>query len=140
MVRNILALLGGYISTIILTIPMTFVLVMVFAEYRETMLEFAQNPETTVRPPFVPVLINLILGLPISVVGGAVCAAIAKDRIRMVQILAGVVVALGGLHAITNWNGFQPNWYLAGLPIVGALGIVIGGTWWAKRAGPARGL
>ena len=137
MVRNILALIAGYILTAALTFAIAIVLALIFSEYREAMEEFMNDKTTDVRPPFLPVLMNLILGFPAAIIGGILCAAIARNRVCMVLILAGLTAVLGGVLASNEWNGFQPNWYLASLPVVGSIGVAIGGLWWAKRAGPA---
>ena len=86
----------------------------------------------------------VVLSLIAAVVGGLVCAAIAR-RVGPTRALAVVVLVLGVLNAVMNMNkplpgprvgditpfeaaqkATQPAWYLWSLPVIGAAGCLIG--------------
>jgi hypothetical protein len=93
-------------------------------------------------------VISFVLGLIAAVVGGYVCAAIAKNS-KAPMILAGIVLVLGLLIAIpvlmtpdsgtvqgregnvgnfeAMQNAKQPGWVAILNPIVGAIGVIYGG-------------
>lgn len=126
MIRNILGVIVGYIVIMILTGAMILALVLIFPEYRDMMKQMEAGG-TSQSPPTLPVAINLALGLPINLVAGYLCARIASNARRSTQVFAGIVVVFGIMYFFSARGGVQPTWYLAGLPIVGVIGILLGG-------------
>jgi hypothetical protein len=92
------------------------------------------------------ILISVVLGLIAAIIGGYVCALIAKSS-RATQVLAGIVLVLGLLVAIpaltandirpnvrpkqvpniqAMQNARTPKWFALLNPIVSAVGILVG--------------
>lgn len=87
-----------------------------------------------------------------ALVGGAVCALIAKS-LTPVKVLAGMVLVLGAAAAVVGVQrpepgerkpgltvrealeqGREPNWYLIANPIIGAAGVFVSGMMVRKKA------
>lgn len=114
-------------------------------------MPFSYNPTT------LWLATSFSLGLLSAVVGGVVCAAIAKSG-KAPSILAGVVLVLGLLMAIPTitaapdkklkvrdatvsnidamMNAVQPTWVILLNPFLGAAGTLLGASF-KRRSGPA---
>ncbi len=123
MLRSVLAVVVGYVVLAVCTTLMIGALGRAFPEYNRA-------EESHAAPPLLPVVLNLLLGVPCAAVGGFTTAWLAR-RAPLVHAaaLAVIVLALGGLYALTMSGGPQPTWYLVLLPVCGAVGIFAGG--WA---------
>lgn len=92
------------------------------------------------------IVISVVLGLIAAIIGGYVCALIAKSS-RAAQVLAGIVLVLGLLVAIpaltandprpnvrprevpnmqAMQNARSPKWVALLNPIIGAVGVLVG--------------
>ena len=121
MLRNLLAVVSGYLVLAILTMLSILLLMVAFPDY-------AAAGASETEPPLVPVLCNLFLGTFAAFVGGYCTAFVAREhRLRCVVVLAGIVLVLGIVHWITGRGGPRPDWYLALLPVTGSLGVLFGG-------------
>jgi len=126
MLRSILSIVVGYIVMAALVVVADFALAAVFPEYREA-------GEQEIAPPALPVAVNLGCGLVAAAAGGFAAARIARRaRFGHALVLAGLLLAFGAVYALAGWNGVQPNWYLALLPLAGAIGATAGGSLGAK--------
>lgn len=68
---------------------------------------------------------NLVLSFAAAVAGGFACAWIAGPlRLAAVGVLAVIVLALG---LLMEGGGGQPGWYPVLIPLLGVLGVGIGG-------------
>lgn len=107
----------------------------------------------TYDPSSIWVVISFVLSFAAAVIGGLVCAAVARTA-RGPRVLAGVILVLGILFALPGIfrssdapatragsvsamdalrQGRQPTWIALLNPIVGALGVVVGAGLFAQR-------
>jgi hypothetical protein len=120
MLRSILAVVAGYLALAVLTMVCVYGLTLVFPDYA-----LAGQTGST---PTLPVVFNLVLGTACAAAGGYLTAWIAsRKRMVHVLVLAGLVFVFGIGHAFYGWGGPQPGWYLAWLPLLGAVGVLAGG-------------
>jgi len=118
MIRSILAVLGGYGAMVALTMAMFAVL----TGFLDT------EPEPGILPPTWFMLVVLGLGVLWSAAGGWVCARIAdRSRWKHVGWLSSIVLTLGVLMAFAPEMDGVPSWYRFGLPIIGGVGVLLGG-------------
>jgi peptidoglycan/LPS O-acetylase OafA/YrhL len=105
----------------------TVVMMALFPDYRN--LEEEGTPL-----PLLPVILNLAMGCLAGVGGGFVAAFLAR-RARWLHagILALLVFVAGVVYAFVKSGGPQPDWYLALLPVTGAISIVAGGGLGSRR-------
>lgn len=93
------------------------------------------------------IALSIVLGLVAAVAGGRVCVAVARDY-GTVKVLAGVVLVVGLTLALLQLgasvgpsvrppdtgtmeamqNARQPTWLLFVNPVIGALGVLYGGS------------
>lgn len=139
--RKILAVITGYISTAII-IFITF-----------TILYFILGADGSFEPNSYRVsttwiILSIILGLIASLIGGYICMLIGKDK-NTILILAGIVLVLGIIIAVPELGSYneaadlmrssdtsnmeamqnakQPDAILILNPILGAIGVWLGG-------------
>jgi len=140
MARTIVAVIAGYITMFVLvsaTIMCTFLLMGAEWAFKPNSFDASNGW----------IVMSLVANLVIGIIGGIVCAIIAKGR-KAPAILALVVFALGLLFAIpalvanranTNvvrtgnvtlteamQNAREPVWVPFTFPIIGAVGVLIG--------------
>ncbi len=108
-------------------------------------------------PSAIWAIMSVLLGLVGAILGGAACAAVARQK-NAAKILAVIVLVLGFAFVIpmvtgsgetptgprpdevamteAMQNAQQPLWTALINPVVGALGVLIGGGMLAKREEP----
>lgn len=138
--RNVAAVVVGYLTMFVL------VMVLFTGLYQILGANRAFQPESyTVSATWA--VISQVLGLVAAILGGVVCARIAGDH-KAVTYLAALVFALGVVFAIPSLtagdvalaeraadvgnleamqNAVTPVWIAILTPIVGAIGVLIGG-------------
>ena len=136
--RAILGVILGYLAMVV-------VVVVSF-----TALQFGLGTEKVFKPASYEassmfLACAIVISVIAAVIGGLACAAIAR-RPKPVLALAIVVLVLGAINAATHMNvrateprlgnispmeaaqrATQPAWYLWSLPVIGAVGALIGG-------------
>lgn len=129
MLRSILAVILGYVAMIAATLVTSGVLAVV-------LVGGVPNAESRGTPPTSYIVANLIAGAACAVAGGWVAARLAPARPRLhAAVLAALTLGLGVQFAVSQRGGPHPGWYLVLLPVVGALGVMLGG---ALRRAPRR--
>ncbi|QQS08294.1 MAG: hypothetical protein IPK69_09845 [Phycisphaerales bacterium] len=137
-VRSVLAILAGFVSMAIPT--MGVFAVSAFAFGREVLM-----PEDQARAPVWFSLGIMVVGLACTMLGGFVCAKVARSWMP-VMFFAAIVLVFGIFSAIGNErkpepgpevaempileavaHSKEPTWLAFGNPIVGALGVLLGG-------------
>jgi SAM-dependent methyltransferase len=112
--RSIIAVLGGYLA------------MAVVAGITTGIATKAMLPSVTAPPTESYLMVNLVLGLVASGLGGWLTAKLAPNEIwRHVGALAGLTLVLGALSGVTNH--VQPLWYKFAIVAAGVLGVGIGG-------------
>ncbi|MCA9311970.1 MAG: hypothetical protein KDA21_12235 [Phycisphaerales bacterium] len=137
MVRNVLGVIAGYVLVLALTGIMTLCLMLIFPAYREWGLKVAENPESTTLPPLptTAIITNMVLGLPVAMAGGYLCARIAKHARGTTLVFAAIFLVAGVGYYFAGRGGPQPGWYLAALPPIGAVGVLLGGALFRRGGG-----
>lgn len=119
MFRSVLAVLAGYLA-------MAFCVIVV-----NLLIALAIGMPFTEEPPEVPIglcVLNLAIAGPCGYLGGLVTASIARrSKLTHAQVLAGITLVLGIGMAVRSPSYGGPAWYLYGLPVIGALGVIIAG-------------
>ena len=147
MLRTVLGVLAGYLAMSVISLLGLAILRVVFA-FREG---------TTVASGLWAGA-NCVIGLVAAIMGGLAAAAIGRHPRRLpVKVLAGVVLLLGLILAVFQLGGepfplpegktvaeltfmeagavaVSPTWYNFAIPLIGSLGVMIGG----HLAAPAR--
>jgi hypothetical protein len=72
------------------------------------------------------IVVNLLCGLAAAWLGGMVALRVAKGETDAVLGLAGLVFLMGVITALGN-KGQQPSWYAWTLPVLGVVGVLVGG-------------
>ncbi len=119
MLLTIGAVLAGFVT-------MTLVVVVTTMLAARVMLPEApsggmQSPTTAY------IAVNLLCGLAAAWLGGMVAARIAEADQTAVLALAGLVLVMGAASALGSGRGAQPTWYVWTIPIVGVVGVLLGG-------------
>ena len=151
MLRTVLGVLAGYLVMSVISLLGLAILWVVFGA------EAAFREGTTVASGLWAGA-NCAIGLAAAVVGGLVAAAIGRHPTRLpVKVLAGLVLVLGLILAFFQLGGepfplpegktvaeltfieagavaVSPTWYNFAIPLIGSLGVMIGG----HLAAPAR--
>ncbi len=147
MLRAIGAVIVGYVA----------MFVMVFATFSAAYL--AMGADRAFRPESYEVsgiwlVLSLVLSFVAAVVGGLICAAMARGS-KAPVILAAVVLVVGLLTAIPSFTApppsdvrtaevgnmaamqkaHQPGWFSILVPVVGVVGVLVG----ARLVKPGRG-
>jgi hypothetical protein len=127
MFRSCAAVVLGYIAMTVCVVIGTAGLVALFPDYKTA-------EEEGTPPPLVPVILNLAMGCLAGVAGGFVAAYLAR-RARWLHagVLALLVFVASVVYAFLMSGGAQPGWYLALLPVTGAISIVAGGGLGSRR-------
>ncbi len=127
MLRSILSVVVGYLSIAVATMLSTWLLTVAFGLP-------LQPADPSFRPPTPYVAASLVSGFAIAILGGFVAARIApRSPRRHALVLAALVLAFGVMFSLMNRTGPHPGWYLLLLPIVGFLGVVLGGRMGERR-------
>lgn len=147
MLRAILSVIIGYIvMAIIVAIAFT---IMQLALGTESVFKPASWEPSTLF-----VACALVISIIAAIVGGLVCAAIARTG-TPVKALAGIVLVIGLISAALQMslpapgprpaevspmdsasNARSPMWYNFTLPFIGAAGVIIGGALMRKTPAP----
>lgn len=146
MLRKILGVILGYI------VMAVFIFMTFSGFYLAIGADGAYNPGTY-DVSILWISVSSVLGLVAAIIGGYICAKIAGDR-RTAIILAGIVlglgIALGIMQAmapvppeevrtgdVSNFDAMQksrqPVWLAFLNPLIGAVGIYIGGGLGGKK-------
>jgi hypothetical protein len=145
MIRNILAVVAGYLSM------MVAVFILLTAAYFAFGTERAFEPGSY-RTSFIWCIASLVLGLPAAVLGGWICSRIAASS-WAVSALVFLVVALGALIAVPTFSSQPaatprpadvpnleamtkaqtPSWVALLNIVVGAGGVYLGGRCCARK-------
>lgn len=148
MLRPVLAVVTGYLAIAV------FVMVVFSAVWLALGASFAFRPDT-VEVSVGWMLMAVPVNLAAAVLGGLTCAWMSKGTSgRPVQVLAGAVLALGVLSAAMSLSAgspapppgtdlttfaaaqyaVQPAWYEFTLPVIGVVGVLLGGALGRRRA------
>ncbi len=146
MIRKILAVVGGYVAMavfVMVTFSIAYLIIGVEASYRPDSYDVSA----------VWIVISITLSVVGAILGGFVCAVIAKDG-QVAKILAGIVFVIGLALALVGAaadrpepeprgpdvsvfeamnKSRQPLWISFLNPLIGAVGIICGGMLWAGR-------
>lgn len=126
MLRNILSIIVGYIVMAACTM----------LGIVGCMLAAGMPLDPKAMPDSLPLAYlvgTLALGTLAAAVGGFITAVIACRKPPVEgYILAGLVLALGVLYALTSHDPVQPVWYVWCLPPTGALGVAAGALAYSK--------
>ncbi len=147
MVRNIAGVVVGYIS-IALTIFISFTLLYLVLGTEGSFEEESYDVST------IWIIISFILGLAAAILGGYLCGLISKN-FNAVIFLAGFVLVLGMAMAIFSIDAanqevqelrkgevavfdamqkaMQPAFIMLLNPMIGAMGVSMGGKIWKKK-------
>ena len=140
MLKNILGVIGGYISmAVVVFVCFTIAYLVLGAE--------GSFQEGTYDVSFVWVIISIVLGFLAAMLGGFVCILIAGKK-KAAMFLAGLVFVLGIIFAIPAMsasdedkplirdssvdnmeamqNAIQPTWMSLLNPLLGAFGVMVG--------------
>lgn len=131
MLRSVLSVVMGYVAIVLSTV----IVVMLAARVMGLPLDPSQ---ATTPPPQSYILGNLVLGTLCAALGGYVTGHIAfRAPMRHAFVLTAIVLVAGLVYALTDSSPAHPRWYLAMLPITGAIGVVLGGMLAAGTASPS---
>ena len=120
MLRSAGAVVGGYAAMAVGTILM-FAVIM---KARGVKMEEAMGEVPTTAFS----LSILVAGMFWAMLGGWLCARIATDPSwTEVFVLAGLVVLLGAASTMSEQYQHTQIWYRIGLPVVGCVGVLLGG-------------
>ncbi|MEQ8770788.1 MAG: hypothetical protein RIB60_09810 [Phycisphaerales bacterium] len=138
MVRAVLGVIGGYLS----------VAMIVFTSF--SLAFFAMGPDRAYQPGSYEVsttwlAVSIVLTIIAALLGGWICALIAKPGSKAPLVLAGVVLVLGLVSAAFGMQmddpglraedvgvleamqeSRQPVWLLFLNPVIGAVGVLLG--------------
>lgn len=140
MVRKLLAVFAGYAVMAIL-VMLGFSMVWFAPEQA-----FVSRESLEVKSGFV--YYTLVMSFVAAMIGGYVCGKIGRNK-TCVPVLAGVVLVAGLAMAVNSTrkekphfspdqlaamsiqekaeHGRQPDWYSFAMPVLGAVGVLIGG-------------
>lgn len=129
MVRGIAAVIAGYVIMAAIVMAGTFALVAAFVPGGvAAMRAMRDNPAAMPKPSPRYYSMNIALSLVAAIVGGWVAAQIAGPAPRGYVIsLAVVVLAMGLVSGFAPGSRGQATWYKLAIPLIGALGVAIGG-------------
>lgn len=126
MLRSILAILAGHL-TMILGVTSTLAILMFAARD-----QLPREPGPFHGPAWI-LWVEIVSGLAVAVLGGYVCALVARRReLLHGLVLAGIVLALGLLSAAME-SGMKPLWSSIAVTAVGVLGVIAGARWRAAH-------
>ncbi|HWB76923.1 MAG TPA: hypothetical protein VG755_18275 [Nannocystaceae bacterium] len=126
MLRSILAILAGYVTMIL---GVTSTLAILFFAVRD---ELPREPGPFTGPQWI-LWVEIASSLAVAVLGGYVCALVARRReVLHGLVLAGIVLALGLLSAAME-SGMKPMWSSIGVMLAGVLGVIAGARWRASH-------
>lgn len=139
MVRNILGVIAGYVV-------MALFIFLTFSVAYLAMGSTGAFRPNTFDPSMLWIVVSFFLAFVAALIGGYVCALIARTK-RAPQILAGIVIVLGILVAVSalrttdtrpnvrtgdvpNMEAMQkartPTWVALLNPVIGAVGVMVG--------------
>lgn len=148
MLRPILAVVTGYLAIA------AFVMVAFSAVWLALGASFAFRPGT-VEVTAGWMLMAVPVNLAAAILGGLTCTWMSRSASgRPVQVLAGLVLALGILSAVLSLSAdppapppgtdlttfaaaqyaVQPSWYEFTLPVIGVVGVLLGGVLGRRRS------
>jgi hypothetical protein len=117
MVRSVLAVIAGYATMVIFTLCLFAVIQFVWPDAFPTPEAF---PSTMIA------VIIIVFGLLSAVVGGFICAVIARtEPLKHGIALSALVLVMSIISALTSPIE-QPIWYTAGLTVAGCIGALFG--------------
>ncbi len=116
MLRSIGAVLAGYATIVVGTLVLFAVLGATHG-----------RPDPKLAPPLWYTLVVLAAGIVFAAIGGFVCAWVAaQSEWKHALWLAGLCLALGIASSFSPEYSVTPAWYRFGLPVVGAVGVLLG--------------
>jgi hypothetical protein len=119
MLRNILAVIAGYVAMAIATLISIAILAPIYG------VPMGAQSAPAVLPMGYLVL-NVLSGFAAAICGGFVAVRIA-GRTRPAMFLAALVLVLGIAFAVSERGRHPaPAWYFAAIPLAGVAGIVVG--------------
>jgi hypothetical protein len=126
MLRSFLAILAGYVT---LVLGVTSTLAILFFVARDA---FPTEPGPFAGPSWV-LVVEIISGFAVAVLGGYVCALVARRRELAHGLVLGGAALLLGMLTATMEEGMKPLWSSIGVALAGAIGIVLGAAWRAAH-------
>jgi hypothetical protein len=119
LLRSVLAILAGYVTMVL---GVTSTLAILFFVARDA-LPATPGP---FRGPGWVLWLELGCGLAAAVLGGYVCALVARRRELLHAVVLGGFALLLGLIGSGAEAGLKPQWSSIAIAIVGAIGPVLG--------------
>lgn len=126
MFRSILAVLAGYV-TMVLGVMST--LAILFFAARDA---FPKEPGPFTGPSWV-LWVEIGSGLLVAVLGGYVCALVARRRELAHGLALGGLGLVLGLLSASMEAGAKPLWSSIGVSLAGAIGVTLGAAWRAAH-------
>ena len=127
--RSIGAVLGGYLTMVL---GVSTLLALLFFAFRD---DFPREPGPYEGPAIVLVL-ELLGGFIAAVVGGFVCALIARRaEMKHAYALVALLVPLSAISLYVD-AGLKPLWSSLLTPVVAIAGVLLGARLRARRASP----
>jgi len=121
MVRSVLAVIAGFlVTTMIVMIATVITAQLMFGEMTEDML-------ATFTPTPTYLVINILYGVLAAMIGGYYTAWVARRLpVRHGMALALLILIMGVVTIFVEQQGNQPVWYSYVMPVLGAMGAVMG--------------
>ena len=122
--RKIMAVLGGYVVMAVVVVAGLLLLGLACGVALE---------EQT--PPLSYMLCALVVAFGAALAGGFCCRRIDKlGTGHTTLVLAGLILVVGVVSAFVEDMAAQPLWYRFGIPVLGSLGVLLGGGLLVNRA------
>jgi len=123
MARSILAVIGGYAVTVVCVVALDF-------GFGALVPGGRGSPSS---PPTSLMVLNVAFGIPCAVLGGYVCALIARRAEVMHALVLGIVAEAMSIASLILQLGSQPLWYGLALVLIVLPSMLAGGYLRANR-------
>jgi hypothetical protein len=124
--RSTAAVVAGMFANMLLTLVVTAAVVFGFPS-------LVEGSTVTAAPPNGYIVFNLLYSALFAGAGGWVAARLApQPKMRTAFVYAMVLLALGTVYFVEARGGVQPDWYLAGLMVLGVPAALLGGKLGAR--------
>lgn len=137
MIRSIAAVAAGFLAMVLVVMIGTFAATAALVPGGLATMKAATAPPSL---PFSYLIANVVVSLIAAITGGWLAARLSAPQQRSnVMILAGLVVLLSVVTAMqSDMTAAQPDWYKWVIPVVGVIGVLIGGAAGSRRVQPAQ--
>ena len=130
MLHGMLSVLAGFIAMSVVVMAGTMVLLAALVPGGLAAIKtMRDNPSAMPRPTPRYYALNIILSLIAAMLGGFVTAKLAGPPVRTyLMALATLILVMGLVSAFKNVRGMtQPLWYKVLIPVIGVVGVMLGG-------------